>query len=131
MVTLSKKVLAVLMVIPVVAVLIGIAAWQNWGGIGTALSGLGGPVGAGLLSGFSAPLQWALSGGGATLAMFWGLIFAVGFGFAYWVWHWDIGYKLQGTTAQNIPLGTHSTQREPEEPERAPQTPAVTVEKGS
>ena len=47
MIELSKKVLLVLMVIPVLVVIFAIACWQNWGGIGSALAGFGGPVGSG------------------------------------------------------------------------------------
>ena len=129
MIELSKKVLLVLMVIPVLVVIFAIAYWQNWGGIGSALAGFGGPVGSGLLAIMQNPFKFALQGGPQT-ALVYGLGAAIIFGFAYWVWHWDIGYKLTGAV-KDTPASTYSNdmKREPDEPERAPATQTGITEK--
>lgn len=118
--TLSKTWLLVLMLVPVIITLVAIAAWQNWGGIGTALAGFGGPLGAGLVNIASMPMNFALAGT-AQLAIVWGAIVLAMLGFAYWVWHWDIGYKLsRGTSASPVLNYDNTMKREPEEPERSP-----------
>jgi hypothetical protein len=119
----SKKILVALMILPVLIVLFAVACWQNWGGIGTALSGVGGPVGKGFMDLAAAPLTWAVNGGGPTLAIIYSAFFAIVFGFAYWVWHWDIGYKIQNVTAPSTPTTsgyTNTMNREPADPEYAP-----------
>lgn len=126
MVTLSRKVLAVIITVAVILTIIAMLA-IFYKPFGEAVSGFGGPVGAGIVTALSAPLQWALSGGGPTLAVFYGLALAIIFGFAYWVWHWNIGYKITGITAASE-LPSHSVTHEPEEPERAPQPQSVSVE---
>jgi hypothetical protein len=123
MVTTSKKVLVALMVLPVLVVVLAVAAWQDWGGIGTAISGFGGPLGAGALSLAQTPLTWAVSGGGPTTAALYAVIGLAIVGFAYWVWHWDIGYRLQNTFKPDVPTNagfTNTMSREPSDPERAP-----------
>ena len=129
MIELSKKVLLILMLIPVLTVIFAIACWQNWGGIGSALAGFGGPVGAGLINLAQAPFLWAISGSAPTIIV-WALIFVGVVGFAYWVWHWDIGYKLTGAV-KDTPASSYSNdmKREPDEPERAPTTQTGITEK--
>ena len=71
MVELSNKAWLVITVIVAAAAVFVVCAIANIGGIGTALAGLGGPAGTAAYGVFSAPLAWALSGGGPTLAGFW------------------------------------------------------------
>lgn len=121
MVTLSKKVLVFLVITPLIVFGVAIAAILNIGGIGTALAGFGGPFGRGVLNILTAPLAWAITGGGPTIAVFWALIAFGIFGFAYWVWHWDIGYKLSSNMATKSPADGYdnSVRTEPAEPERS------------
>lgn len=118
---LTKKILAIIVAVSVAITLFAVAVWQNIGGLGTSLTGAGGPVASGFYKIANAPLLWASSGGWPTLAVFYCGFIAVMFGFAWVIWHFDVPYKITGATQQ--PLGdlTHSVTREPEEPERAPQ----------
>jgi hypothetical protein len=93
--------------------------------VGKFFAGATGPIGAVALSVALMPLNWAKSGGGPTVFAFWGILAVVMFGFAYWVWHWDIGYKISKSSAPSVPDGYSNTmKREPEEPERSPTTTA-------
>jgi hypothetical protein len=49
-------------------------------------------------------------------------ILAFSFGLAYWVWHWDIGYKFSNAMKPDTSASSFSNtmNREPPEPERAP-----------
>lgn len=116
----SKKVLAALIVIAIIVTAVAMAAifvpavgaWfsTNFGGVGT-----------GFLNLFTVPLTWALSGGGPTIAVFWGIIIIAALGFTYIVWHYDVPYKVTGVTAVTPATGyTNTMSREPPEPERSP-----------
>lgn len=70
------------------------------------------------------PFTFALDGGAQTIAIY-GLGLAVLIGFAYWVWHWDIGYKFGGTAEQENKMTGYVAQREPEEPETIATTQGV------
>lgn len=111
----SKKVLAALLVIAIIATAVAMAAIFV-PAVGAWFSTNFGAVGAGLINVMQLPFKWALSGGGATTAAVWAIGFVVLLAFAYWVWHWDIGYKLTGAAQENK-LTTYTTQREPEQPE--------------
>jgi hypothetical protein len=117
-----------LITIPIFAVVIfALLAYLNVGGIGTKISGVGGPFAAGFQKLLIGPLTWASAGGWPTLAIFYlvGLI-AIPFSFAYIIWHYDVPYKITGATAPS-PASTYdnSMKREPDEPERS-SAPAVT-----
>jgi hypothetical protein len=117
-----------LITIPIFAVVIfALLAYLNVGGIGTKISGVGGPFAAGFQKLLIGPLTWASAGGWPTLAIFYlvGLI-AIPFSFAYLIWHYDVPYKITGSTAAS-PASTYdnSMKREPDEPERS-SAPAVT-----
>jgi hypothetical protein len=66
------------------------------------------------------PFKFALQGGPQT-ALVYGLAAAAIFGFAYWVWHWDIGYKFSSTIAPSSAASGYdnTVNREPDEPERS------------
>ncbi len=91
----SKKLLITLLIIAVVITAIAMAA-AFIPQVRAAFSNVGGPIGSGLMNVLSYPLKAALSGGGPTLFAFYGIATALVLGFAYWVWHWDIGYKING-----------------------------------
>ena len=126
MVTLSKKILATIIIIAVVIALIAFAAIFNVGNFGASMAGAGGPVAAGFYNLSAGFLKWALSGGWPTLAVFYllGLI-VIPFSFAFIIWHFDVPYKITGAaTATNPASGYNNlTPREPAEPERAPLKP--------
>ena len=105
------------------AVLITLISTNTFGW-GVAVAGFGGPLAVGLYKIFISPLNWALSGGWPTLAVFILLGFvALPIGIAALTWHYDIPYKLQNTVAPNPSNAyTATVKREPEEPERAPTT---------
>ena len=115
---LSKKVLAIIIVLAIILTAVAMAAIfvpsvNAWFSVNT------GSWGVTALAIAQAPLQYALSGGAQT-ALFWGVITAGLFGFAYWVWHWDIGFKLSGATKPSSPASNYDNNmaREPTEPER-------------
>jgi len=118
----SKKILAVLLIAAIAGTAVTMAAIFV-PAVGKFFASGTGPAGAAALSVAKAPLAWALSGGGPTIFGFWGIALLVVFGFAYWVWHWDIGYKISKSSAPSVPDGYSNTmKREPEEPERSPTT---------
>jgi hypothetical protein len=114
-----------LITIPILLIVIfAFLAYFNVGGIGSSLSGVGGPFARGIYNLAIAPLNWALGGGWPTLAVFYLIGFVVvPFALAYAVWHYDWPYKITGATANSAVAGYDNTmKREPDEPERA-QTP--------
>lgn len=118
----STKVLATLIIVACSITAFAAIAAVNWGGLGDTLAGFGGPVAAGIYNLAIGPVNWALSGGWPTLAVFYLIgIIVVPFTFAYIIWHFDVPYKIQGATA-TTPANdyTNTMRREPEEPERSP-----------
>ena len=121
----SKKVLIILLALAIIITAITMAA-VFVPAVGKWFSTTFGGAGAGLVNLAQMPLKFALSGGAQTFALY-GIGFLILFGFAYWVWHWDIGYKLQGaaSTTENK-LTDYATQREPDEPETHANTTTTT-----
>jgi hypothetical protein len=117
----SKKVLVALLIVAIIVTAVTMAALfvpavRLW------FTNISGPAGTGAINLLQTPLKWALTGGANTIAL-WGVGLIVLFGFAYWVWHWDIGYKFTGATTPNPASGyDNSMKREPEEPERSQTT---------
>jgi hypothetical protein len=107
-----------LITIPIFAVVIfALLAYLNVGGIGTKLSGVGGPFASGFQKLLTGPLAWASNGGWPTLAIFYLVGFiAVPFSFAYLIWHYDVPYKITGSTAPSQITG-YVAQRQPEDAE--------------
>lgn len=123
---LSKKLLAIIIIVAVSLTIVAVMAIFNIGGVGDSLAGAGGPFANGLYKVFKSPYEWALSGGWPTLAvvclLFWVILPC---SVAYAVWHYDIPYKITGAVAESPATGFGNTmQAEPQEPERAPQTAA-------
>ena len=93
----GKKWLAVIIILAIVLTAFSFAVIFNVGGLGSSLAGAGGPIASGFYNLLVTPLNWALSGGWPTLAVF----FLIGFVafpclLAYLVWHNDIPYKILG-----------------------------------
>jgi len=132
MVTLSKKGLAILIIIVFTLTLITALIAVNFQGWGTSLAGVGGPFAANMYNLFNGVPVWISSGGWPTLAA--GiLIFLVGLPLlaAYAVWHYDVPYKITGATAPNPTSSyTNTMNREPTPPERAPSA-VDTAERGT
>jgi hypothetical protein len=120
----SNKVFIAVLVIAIVLVSFAFCVALNVGGLGTALSGVGGPLAKGAYNIFAAIPQFALSGGWPTLTAI-GVIFVVIVPIlaAYTTWHYDIPYKITGATTTN-PAGnyTNTMSREPADPETQPKT---------
>jgi hypothetical protein len=115
----SKKVLIAILVIAILGTALTMAAIFV-PAVGEWFSSFSGPFGSGIINLFQMPLKAALEGGAQTIA-FWGIIAIIVFGFAYWVWHWDIGYKISGATAPAVEQAfSNTTKREPDEPELSP-----------
>jgi len=104
MVTLSGKPLIAVIAICVFIAVFAFAAVFNVGGLGTALAGVGGPVGSAFYSFFNAPVAWASAGGWPTLAAFYATFIVVMLVFAYVVWHFDLPYKVTGAQAATAPV---------------------------
>jgi len=126
MVNISNKVFIAIITIFVIIAIIAVLIAMNFMGWGTALSGIGGPFAAGFYKLLVSPLSWASVGGWPTLLVFYIISFAIiPLLVAYSVWHFDIPYKITGSTAPS-PASNYdnSMKREPEEPERSNITPA-------
>jgi hypothetical protein len=119
-----------LITIPIIAIVIfAVLAYANFGGIGDTLSGVGGPFANGFYTLLTGPLLWGANGGWPTLAIFYLIGFIlVPFGLAYFVWHYDLPYKISGAS-QPSPASNYdnSMQREPAEPERSNQPSTTTT----
>ena len=115
----SKKILLTLIILTITLTVIAMAAIfvpavSEWFSINF------GGVGAGIINALQTPFRWGLTGGAQTAALY-GIGGALMFGFAYWIWHCDIPYKLQGVTAPDVQQSFSNTvKKEPDEPELAP-----------
>ncbi len=119
----SKKVLAVIIVVSSVVTAIAIFAAFNIGGFGDAVAGTGGPVAKGFYEIFNAPLLWGSSGGWPTLiAVYVGGVTIILL-FAYVVYHFDLPAKITGATSTqpDYSPSLSAYPKEPAEPERAPE----------
>lgn len=67
----TRNFLIVVIAITVFLTVFAVCLIFDIGGLGTALAGFGGPIGAAIVGAFQAPLEWALSGGGPTILAFW------------------------------------------------------------
>ncbi len=107
----SNKILVVLLVIAVSVTAFAMAAYVNLGGLGTALSGFGGPIGTAIANAARTPFQWALSGGGPTLAAGYAIIFTIIIVVAWANWHYEPWYKIQppNTTTPGFQQSTTQT----------------------
>jgi hypothetical protein len=133
MVNLSKKALAVVIVIVFALTLTAVLIAVDFQGWGTSLAGVGGPFAANIYNLFNGVPVWISSGGWPTLGV--GiLIFIVALPLlaAYAVWHYDVPYKITGAVAPSpASTFTNTMQREPTPPERAPTSSANNAEKGA
>ena len=102
----SKKVLIILLALAIIITAITMAA-VFVPAVGKWFSTTFGGAGAGLVNLAQIPLKFALEGGAQTFALY-GIGLLVLFGFAYWVWHWDIGYKFTGAN-QNAGDGNYQS----------------------
>jgi hypothetical protein len=118
----SAKVLAILIIVACSIAVFAVMVAANLFGLGDALAGAGGPVAAGIYNLAIGPVNWALTGGWPTLAVFYLIgIIVVPFTFAYIIWHFDVPYKISGATAVTPANDyTNTMKREPDEPERSP-----------
>lgn len=114
----SKKALIIILIIAIAITAFAVAVIANLGGLGTKLAGVGGPFATGLYKLFNGIPLW-ISGGGWPTLLVGILVFIVIIpcSVAYITWHYDVPYKITGTTAPINGYGNNTVQREPEEPE--------------
>ena len=124
MVQLGTKAFIAIIAVVVIVVSLAFCVTLNIGGLGTTLSGVGGPVAKGFYNLLVKPLQWALSSGWPTLGVFYLISFlAFPCFIAYLVWHYDVPLKVTGAASASPASNfTNTMNREPETPERSPTT---------
>ena len=77
MVNVSGKVLIIAVTAVAILISISFLAATNTFGLGTAFSGFGGSIGAGIINILKIPFEWALSGGGPTIIGGWAVVGAI------------------------------------------------------
>jgi hypothetical protein len=113
----SNKVFIVVLVIAIILVSFAFCVALNVGGLGTSLSGVGGPIAKGLYNILNTVPIWISSGGWPTLAVgILAFVVVIPVLAAYLCWHTDLPYKITGApnsetpgfqqgTTQTIPVG--------------------------
>lgn len=98
MVNISGKVLIIAVTAVAILISISFLAATNTFGLGTAFSGFGGSIGAGIINILKIPFEWALSGGGPTIIGGWAVVGAISIIGALGVY---LGYrKIKPATTQ-------------------------------
>jgi hypothetical protein len=110
-----KKFAIIFAIVIVIVVFVTLLAvdFQGWG---KALGKSGGPFFNGLYNIGAMLPKFALSGG-YNLILFYLIIVFACLITAYLVWHFDLGYKINGQKPTAASIQNYNAQREPEEPE--------------
>jgi lipoprotein signal peptidase len=115
-----KKYAIVFTLIIVLVVVLTLLA-VDYNGWGTSAGSVAGPVTNGLYELGNKPISWAQTNGYTMLIFYIIGILALPLIVAYLVWHYDIGYKINGTApTTGGSITGYTAQREPEEPETIP-----------
>lgn len=117
MVQLSNKAFLAVILIFAVILVISVLIAVDFMGWGTALSGVGGPIAAGLYNILATLPRWVLSGGWPTMIAGVAILIIIVFGAGYIFEQKQIYGAITGAKAATNPINSGPIQREPEEPE--------------
>ena len=113
----NRKWVLFLIALLIIAVIFATLVAVNFQGWGASLAGVGGPVAEGIYNVPATFFRWALSGGWPTMGAALGGIAIAFCVFFYLGWHYDVPYKLTGTSPTDSKITGYIAQREPEDPE--------------